>query len=417
MKKFRYITAVLLFASVSFYAEDSELLKLTGLALENNQEIKSLKEMVKTLEITSRKESALEEPKIGAGIVNLPANSLSFNEEDMTMLEFKFMQMLPFPGKLGLMGLSAGFNVKIAEQELVKKKNEIKENVSKAYYDIVYLNKALDISEKNKQLLMNTVAIADEKYRSGTAMQSDVLKAQVEVSRMGLDINMVKQEKHSALALLSALLNEKKEITLENTVLERNKTEINEEKVIAIALEDNPELKIAALGVEKNKADLDVAGSRLLPDFNLSLSYGLRQDNPVTGMKRSGMITLMLDMSLPFLWGSAGFEVKENEAEKEVKKAVYENTTNTITSMLKEIVSRISKNRANIELYESGILPQSRQNINISQEGYKSGKLDFLTLLDSQMTLYKYELEYYRELAENQKNFSGMETLLGGEYK
>src|SRR3989339_464163 len=356
MKKFRYITAVLLFASVSFYAEDSELLKLTGLALENNQEIKSLKEMVKTLEITSRKESALEEPKIGAGIVNLPANSLSFNEEDMTMLEFKFMQMLPFPGKLGLMGLSAGFNVKIAEQELVKKKNEIKENVSKAYYDIVYLNKALDISEKNKQLL-------------------------------------------------------------KNTVLERNKTEINEEKVIAIALEDNPELKIAALGVEKNKADLDVAGSRLLPDFNLSLSYGLRQDNPVTGMKRSGMITLMLDMSLPFLWGSAGFEVKENEAEKEVKKAVYENTTNTITSMLKEIVSRISKNRANIELYESGILPQSRQNINISQEGYKSGKLDFLTLLDSQMTLYKYELEYYRELAEHQKNFSGMETLLGGEYK
>ena len=230
MKKFRYITAVLLFASVSFYAEDSELLKLTGLALENNQEIKSLKEMVKTLEITSRKESALEEPKIGAGIVNLPANSLSFNEEDMTMLEFKFMQMLPFPGKLGLMGLSAGFNVKIAEQELVKKKNEIKENVSKAYYDIVYLNKALDISEKNKQLLMNTVAIADEKYRSGTAMQSDVLKAQVEVSRMGLDINMLKQEKHSALALLSALLNEKKEITLENTVLERNKTKLMKKK-------------------------------------------------------------------------------------------------------------------------------------------------------------------------------------------
>ena len=186
--------------------------------------------MVKTLEITSRKESALEEPKIGAGIVNLPANSLSFNEEDMTMLEFKFMQMLPFPGKLGLMGLSAGFNVKIAEQELVKKKNEIKENVSKAYYDIVYLNKALDISEKNKQLLMNTVAIADEKYRSRTAMQSDVLKAQVEVSRMGLDINMLKQEKHSALALLSALLNEKKEITLENTVLERNKTKLMKKK-------------------------------------------------------------------------------------------------------------------------------------------------------------------------------------------
>jgi len=417
MYKIRNIVVMLLLMSANFYFADTDLEKLTGLALENNQEIKSLKEMVKTLEITSHKESSLEEPKIGAGIVNIPASSFSFNEEDMTMVEFKFMQMFPFPGKLGLIGLSSGFNVKIAEQELAAKKNEIKEKVTKAYCEIVYLNKALEISEKNKQLLKSTAAIADEKYRSGTAMQSDVLKAQVEVSRMGLDINMLKQEKHSSLALLSALLNEKREITLESTVLERNKKELNEEKIIALALQDNPELKIAALGVEKNKADRDLAGSRLLPDFNISLSYGLRQDNPVTGMKRSGMVTLMLDMSLPFLWGGAGFEVKENEAEKEVKKAGYENTVNIITSMLKEIVSKISKNRANIELYESGILPQSRQNINISQEGYKSGKLDFLSLLDSQMTLYKYELEYYRELAEHQKNFSGMETLIGGELK
>ena len=417
MYKIRNIVVMLLLMSANFCFEDTDLEKLTGVALENNQEIKSLKEMVKTLEITSHKESALEEPKIGAGIVNLPANSLSFTEEDMTMVEFKFMQMLPFPGKLGLSSVSAGFKVKIAEQELAGKKNEIKEKVAKVYYDIIYLNKALEISEKNKQLLKNTAAIADEKYRSGTAMQSDVLKAQVEVSRMGLDINMLKQEKHSTLALLSALLNEKREITLETTVLEKNKTEINEEKIIAIALQDNPELKIAVLGVEKNKADRDLAGSRLLPDFNLSLSYGLRQDNPVAGMKRSGMVSLMLDMSLPFLWGGAGFEVKENEAEKEVKKAGYENTANTVTSMLKEIVSKISKNRANIELYESGILPQSRQNINISQEGYKSGKLDFLSLLDSQMTLYKYELEYYKELAEHQKNYSEMETILGGEYK
>src|SRR3989339_211096 len=387
MLKIKNIVILILFVSAGLYAEEGELQKFTGLALENNQEIKSLKEMVKTLEITAQKESSLEEPKIGVGIVNLPVSSFSLVEEDMTMVEFKFMQMFQFPGKLGLIGLSSGFNVKIAEQELAAKKNEIKEKVAKVYYDIIYLNKALEISEKNKQLLKNTAAIADEKYRSGTAMQSDVLKAQVEVSRMGLDINMLKQEKHSTLALLSALLSEKKEIALEST------------------------------GLEKNKTDRDLAGSRLLPDFSLSLSYGLRQDNPVTGMKRSGMVSLMLDMSLPFLWGGAGFEVKENEAEKEVKKAGYENTVTTITSMLKEIVSKISKNRANIEVYESGILPQSRQNINISQEGYKSGKLDFLSLLDSQMTLYKYELEYYRELAEHQKNFSEMETLIGGELK
>ena len=122
-------------------------------------------------------------------------------------------------------------------------------------------------------------------------------------------------------------------------------------------------------------------------------------------------------MSLPFLWGGAGFGVQENEAEKEVKKSIYENTENNIISMIKETLSMIFKSRSNLELYETGILPQAKQNMDVSLEGYRSGKLDFLALLDSQMTLYKYEVEYYKELAEHQRRISEMETLIGGEYK
>ena len=57
MFKIKNLVALLLLLSSGFYAEELDLQKLTGLALDNNLEIRSLKEMVKTLEIASRKES------------------------------------------------------------------------------------------------------------------------------------------------------------------------------------------------------------------------------------------------------------------------------------------------------------------------------------------------------------------------
>jgi outer membrane protein TolC len=44
---------------------------------------------------------------------------------------------------------------------------------------------------------------------------------------------------------------------------------------------------------------------------------------------------------------------------------------------------------------------------------YRVNKADFMTLLDSQMTLYKYELEYHQALTDYEKNIASLGAAVG----
>ena len=66
-----------------------------------------------------------------------------------------------------------------------------------------------------------------------------------------------------------------------------------------------------------------------------------------------------------------------------------------------------------LNLYKTGIIPQASLQIHSAQSAYRVNKADFMTLLDSQMTLYKYELEYHQALSEYEKNVASLEAIVG----
>jgi outer membrane protein TolC len=65
------------------------------------------------------------------------------------------------------------------------------------------------------------------------------------------------------------------------------------------------------------------------------------------------------------------------------------------------------------ELYRTGIIPQAGLQINSAMSAYRVNKVDFLTLLDSQITLYKYEIEYHQALTEYEKSVANLEAAVG----
>ena len=66
-----------------------------------------------------------------------------------------------------------------------------------------------------------------------------------------------------------------------------------------------------------------------------------------------------------------------------------------------------------IELYKTGIIPQASLQMNSAMSAYRVNKADFLTLLDSQMTLYRYEFEYHQAITEYEKNVANLEAAVG----
>ncbi|MGC9022914.1 MAG: TolC family protein, partial [Dissulfurimicrobium sp.] len=55
------------------------------------------------------------------------------------------------------------------------------------------------------------------------------------------------------------------------------------------------------------------------------------------------------------------------------------------------------------------------QDLESATINYRVGKVDFLTLLDSLMTLFNYEREYYESIADYQIKLAGLEALVGKE--
>ena len=126
------------------------------------------------------------------------------------------------------------------------------------------------------------------------------------------------------------------------------------------------------------------------------------------------MLTGMVEINIPIFYKSKqDRKVAEAKAEIETTEAQYRAMKNEILFMVTDMASMIQRVERQLELYKTGIIHQANLQIGSAMSAYRVNKADFMTLLDSQMTLYRYELEYHQALTEYEKNVANLEATLG----
>jgi outer membrane protein TolC len=380
--------------------------------LQNNPEILAAKKKLEVFKEKVPQAFALEDPMLGFGIINLPTN-FSFRDEDMTMKEISISQKLPFPGKRPLMREMAEKEVEAVFNEIQGKVHQIIKDVKTAYYDLSHTYRATEVIQRNKNILENFVKIAETRYAVGEGIQQDVLKAHVEVSRMLDELIMLEQKRRALEAKLKALLNRAPEtqVGIPEEVIFR-KFPFTIEELQKMALEMNPTLKGMKKMIESKEKAYALAKREYYPDFNFRFAYGQRDNGPE--MKRRDTLTGMMEINIPIFYKSKqDRKVAEAKADIQVIEAQYKAMKNEILFMITDMGSMIQRGERQLELYKTGIIPQASLQINSAMSAYRVGKADFMTLLDSQMTLYKYELEYHQALTEYEKNVAGLGAAIG----
>ncbi len=396
--------------------------QLVDEALQNNPEISAAKIKWEVFKEKIPQSYALEDPMFGFGIVNLPTN-FSFKEEDMTMKEFSISQKFPFPGKRPLMKEMASKEAEAVSAEIQGKIHQIIKDVKIAYYDLSHNYRTTEVTQRNKRILEDFAKIAETRYAVGEGIQQDVFKAHVEVSKMVDDLIMLGQRKRSLEAKLNALLNRPPETSVgEPGEVVFRKFPFTMEELQKMALEMNPTLKGMKKMIEAKEKAYALAKREYYPDFNFKFAYGQRDNGP--DMKRRDMLTGMMEMNIPIFFRSKqDRKVAETKAEILGAEAQYRAMKNEILYMVADMSSMIQRVERQIDLYKTGIIPQASLQINSAMSAYRVNRADFMTLLDSRMTLYKYELEYHQALTEYEKNAAslgaaiGKQILEGGEGK
>jgi len=396
--------------------------QLVDEALQNNPEISAAKIKWEIFKEKIPQSYALEDPMFGFGIVSLPTN-FSFKDEDMTMKEFSISQKFPFPGKRPLMKEMASKEAEAVSAEIQGKIHQIIKDVKAAYYDLSHNYRTTEVTQRNKRILEDFAKIAETRYGVGEGIQQDVFKAHIEVSKMVDDLIMLGQRKRALEAKLNALLNRSPETSVgEPDEVVFRTLPFTIEELQKMALEMNPTLKGMKKMIEAKEKAYVLAKREYYPDFNFKFAYGQRDNGP--DMKRRDMLTGMVEMNIPIFYQSKqARKVAETKAEILAAEAQYRAMKNEVLFMITDMASMIQRGERQIELYKTGILPQASLQINSAMSSYRVNKADFMTLLDSQMTLYKYELEYHQALTEYEKNVAslgaaiGKQILEGGEGK
>ncbi len=384
-------------------------------ALQKNPEILAAKQKWEVFKEKVPQASALPDPMLGLGIINLPTN-FSFKDEDMTMKEVSISQMFPYYGKRKLMGEMAGKEAEAVFNEIEEKANRIIKEVKATYYDLSHVYRTTEVVERNKRILEDFAKIAETRYALGEGIQQDVLKAHVEVSKMVDELIMLDQRKRALEAKLNSLLNRSTEARVgEPEEVTFRKLQFTVEELQEIASDVNPTLKGMKKMIEAKQKAYALAKKEYYPDFNFKFAYGQRDNSPGPEvMKRRDMLSGMMEVNLPIFYKSKqDRKVAETKADIFNWEAQYRGMKNEIFFMITDMAAMIQQRERQYELYKTGIIPQAGLQVNSAMSAYRVNKADFMTLLDSQMTFYKYELEYHLALTEYEKSAANLEAIVG----
>ena len=400
-------------------ADGSEVLDgFIAEAVAHNPDLKAAEEMVGAAAERPSQQEALDNPRLGFGLVNLPVDSFSFSKEPMTQKVLSLAQKLPFPGKLSLRGDIARTDTEIAEQALAEKRNVLVMQVKTVYRELLLTARSIEITEKDRDLIRQFVTTAETRYASGQGIQQDVLKAQVELSKMLDMVIALKRTKEGLLARFNSLLYRPADARIsdfdgrEIDLLKATDLTYGADDLEKIAADARPVLAVARKRIDRARLALRLAEKNYYPDMDVTFSYGQRDDG--AGQKRVDFVSGTLMVSLP-LWYKSKEDRKVAEESRVLREAEqeYESMKNEISFKIQDSVAAAKRYREQMDLIRTGLLPQSKAALESAIAGYGVNKVDFITLVNNLMTSYNYEIAYYRALTDYENTLAALEAAVG----
>ncbi len=357
---------------------------------------------------------ALPDPGLKVELSNVPFRPLDIDGSPMSGRQLMLSQKLPYPGKRAARERAASHAAAAAEAARQEREATVVNLVKQAWFDLDLLDRSIAITGRNRDLLRDFVRIARTKYSVGRVPQQDVLKAQVSLSSLRRRLLHMEGERRRTAARLNTLLDrDPREPVGRIPAREQTPLEFEAVRLLELALDGRPLLEGLRLGRERWRAAEELAVLDRRPDFQVNAGWRQRgfEDDPVSG---SDFFSVGVMMTLPVYKGR-----KQDSRIAEARARVREAEAR-IEAEIRELALRIEELHVDAEthlremaLFRDVIIPQADQSLAAAVAGYQVDEVDFLTLLDNQMTLLEFEIDYHRHLSQYEKSLAHLESVVG----
>jgi cobalt-zinc-cadmium efflux system outer membrane protein len=343
--------------------------------------------------------------------VGSPRPFAGYTNSDFAYIGLGASQEFPWPGKRGLRQEAAGLAAKatLGESQAVRRK--VVADLKITYFKLAYLQATFSILLRNDQLLAEVEQIAEGRYRVGKGNQQEVLKAQLQRTRILQEINMHHREQAEGQAQIKRLLGRDQDSpdVVTEPVHERTlplDAGADAGELIRQAGEKNPE--IAARKSMADRADKQVELSRkeFRPDFGVQYMY------QNTDRKFRDYYMATFTVTLPNR-SRRRAELAQALEEKKVADAALDAVRQRRLADVQEQFAIAKLSGQQLKIYREGLMPQAEATFRSAMAAYEAGRQDFETLLSSFRDVLEVEEQYQKELSEHESALARLESLTG----
>lgn len=405
--KIKALLGLLFFFSLSGYAfSESFPLSLSEaehLAIATAPELKQLRANSNSLEQQAIADGQFSDPQFIAGAANVPTNSFSFNQDDMTMIQFGLQQSFA-PGHSLAMKSKKTRALATAEQRKIQEQAAmLLRNVRETWLDLYYWKQAAIIVRENRALYRSLLKAGESEYSAGKSSQSDVLQLRVELSRLNDQSVQIDQRIDILRAQLGRWIgaNEADRPLSNSFPSWVNPPSLNS---LQSRLMQHPTLKVDAANIEAARSEVAYAREQYKPGWMVDVGYAVRQGKMQDGQPRSNFVGAQVTIDLPLFPGNrqdkrlsaSAYQLESTEIERDVH---YKDLLKELTAQY-AIWKSLSKRQS---MYQQHLHPEARQNAKAALLGYKNATTDLSTVLRAYSNRLTIRLEQVQIQVERAK--------------
>ncbi len=442
-KRFILVFFVLILSFSSLCATSEEARELTlqksiQIAMESSPAIKSAKEAMVAADGRLGQAFGAVLPNVSlsgaAGQSYSDPSSMTFQEgttemsvvigttekADMSNYTFSLTQPLFAGGRLlsALEIAQAGYGV--AKEGFRKAQYDLSYNVVNSYYGALRAKKMYELSQESLDMAKSHLDQVNAMYAAGTATKADVLRSEVQVAAMELQL----KRSANALALAKDAFNNVLGQDLDSPVL-LSEREIAKEVVkaktyqecSAIVFGTSPDWQIYQLNKKIGEKTVGVESANYWPTIALTGKTGNSRTNYPTypGDTNVNAWSVMATGSWTLFDGfSTASRIKEAQANLDSLRTNEEATRNGIFLQVKDACLNL---QSAIDVITSAkkAVESAQENYNISKEKYRSGIGSNLEMIDAQTALAQAKTDLYQTQFDYQVAKAKVNQVLGSD--
>jgi outer membrane protein TolC len=378
---------------------------LVSAVLQRNPNLEAMRQAWQAAQQREPQARALEDPMLSYGLAPLSIGSDRVNLGQ----EVRLSQRFPYPGTLRLRGEVARAEADEAGQAVEAERLRLALTAAQLFDDYALLDRALEINEQHVQLVAEFQRVATGRYAAGLVPQQDPLQAEVESAHLARRQIVLRTNRDVVKAQINALLHRAPDAPLPTPAALAVPTgELPELAALETeAVARRPEVAQREAAVRAREAEVGLKKLEGRPAFEAMASYN--------SMWMDGQHRLMVGVGVNLPVWRKRVRAGVAEAEARLAQARSERTAaeDEVRSGLRQAYDRLQELRRSLDLYESRLLPATRDQVRAALAAFETGQTSFLSVIEAERNQRTAEMDFAEVLRDHARARAELDRAAG----